>query len=202
MAQQILLFGRPLRHRPTVHLEDRVVTETTGTTRPLDDLAASLATEDARRVARRTRWIDERHATDEARAALRARQAPQRVEQLLVVLSVGCIWTGEATREDAGRAVQRVDFETGVVGERPESALLGVETRLLHGVLFERRAVLGSLLADSNLAQGDEPQRKSGEEPLQLDELVLRSCRNEQRAHRAGGRSLSVRCRAWRAGMR
>lgn len=47
---------------------------------------------------------------------------------------------------DARRAVQRLDFETRIVGEAVEPRAGAQVVRLLGGIAFERRLVFGNLL--------------------------------------------------------
>src|SRR6476469_34108 len=111
MRDAVLLVGRELGHGAAVRVasdaEERVVAEAAAAARRQTDasFAGSLGGE-ARAVT-----VDEHERAAEARRASGVGHALERGEQLLVVGGVVARLAGVARRQNAGRAVERVDLE-------------------------------------------------------------------------------------------
>ena len=99
---------------------------------------------------------------------------------------------GVAPGVDAGSAVERVDLDARVVGQRRQPGHPGVVARLEPGVRLERRAVLDRLGVGwhARVVEVDELDPRRPEELAQLAQLVGRAGRDDdprprrRRAHR------------------
>lgn len=75
-----------------------------------------------------------------ARAALVFGDVGELLQEFFVVLRIGGARPGVARGIDAGRAVEGVDFQAGVVGERGQAGVLRGVARLEEGVFDEAQA--------------------------------------------------------------
>ncbi len=104
-------------------------------------------------------------------------------EQLRIVLVIARTFAGIASRPDAGRAIQRVDLEPGVVRERRQARGFQCRPRFDRGVRLERVAVLdrGRAVVPDELVR---PEAITEDAP-QLDDLVRVVGRENEGGHTA-----------------
>ncbi len=88
-------------------------------------------------------------------------EAVELAQQLGVVLPVGGVVASVATRVDPGSPIERVDLQTGIVGQRRQTGALGVVARLDGGIALERLRILDRLTLDADLVRRH--QRHVGE---------------------------------------
>jgi hypothetical protein len=121
MAASVLFLGGKLgrRHFETGRLKDGVVTEPARPSRRREHATLPRTLGDERGgIVGAARERD--HALIARRAALR-RHIAKLFEHLLQVGEIGRAFAGVAGRIDAGAATQRIDLDSGVVGERGEA---------------------------------------------------------------------------------
>ena len=127
-------------------------------------------------------------------------QPVQLGEELRVVVVVGGVRAGVAPGPDAGAAVERVDLEAGIVGDRRQAGLSGAETGLDPGVRLERLAGLVRVVADPEVVEADELSPVELEQLAQLGQLVRRVRGDEQPRRAGSGHRLTVaRISVWAA---
>lgn len=183
--------ARPLARR----LEQRVVTEAAAPARLERDPAAGRASPSRDPHPARTRWVrhgDRQHA-DIPSLALRDRDAGELAQQLRVVVRVGRVGTGVSASPNAGAAVQRVDLEPGVVGERRQPRRAGGEAGLDPRIGLERQPVFDGLAFDADLVERDEPRLVDSEEVAELAQLLVGARRDDDAPRGRVGRRLAQR---------
>ena len=128
--------------------EQRVVAEAAGAARRRGDRALADALDDARLAAVRER-IDEREHAAEARAGTAVGDARRVARAASSAARSAALFSASVARSCAkralrtpGPAVERVDLEARVVGQREHHRRVRDRARLLHRVLGEGRAVL------------------------------------------------------------
>ena len=141
---------RPAARRFCLRLEDRVVAEARAAARRHGDPAAADApSEPDARVAR----LHEREDADVLRRALLRRLARERGQELPIVVVVGRVRTGVATRPDARSAAKRVNLEPRVISEGRQAGCGGREPCLELGVGLEGLAVLDDVAGDTEVVE-------------------------------------------------
>src|SRR5438034_1065007 len=174
----MLLVRADLGHRAPVadDDEDRVVAEAARATRRLGDLTANLALERLHPTIRSR----ERRDADEARTP--GPDALEHREQPRVALLGRRVLAEETAAPKAGRTVERIDLEAGVVRDRAQSGRDRVGAGLVARVLRERRPVLFRLRGHGiEVLRDDEDSVEAGEEvaPLALLAGIARSDEEE-----------------------
>jgi hypothetical protein len=114
----------------------------------------------------------EREDAHVARGAALERDVGELSQQLLVVVRVGCVGTGVAPRSDARAAIEGLDLEPRIVGERRQAGRARGEAGLDSGVGLEGQPVLDGLTGDAELVERDEPRGPQPEQVAQLAKLV------------------------------
>src|SRR6185312_3985624 len=71
--------------------------------------------------------------------------AAQFFDEQQVVAFIGSAWSGEASRIDSRRAVERIHDQTGIVGEQLALHMRAIMLRLLDGIFGKCRAVFNAL---------------------------------------------------------
>src|SRR5437773_75328 len=142
----VLLVCRELGHRAAVpgDHEDRVVAEALLAARGQPDLTADLAVEELDATIRPC----ERRDADEAGATLL--DAVEQGQQLLVALGRGRIVAEEAAAAQTRGAAERVDLETRIVRDGPQTARGSVRASLVRRVRREGRARFLRLARNGN----------------------------------------------------
>ena len=205
MGDPVLLGGGVLAERAApgwlgLGLEDRVIAESPAAPRGLGDPSPgrpppNLDPQAARR--RRVRGRERQHA-DVAGRALRRRQSLELAEQSNVVLLVGGVRASIPTRPNAGPATERVDLETGIVGQGRQAGGPSGEPGLDARVRLEGEAVLDGLALDAEIVERDEVDAVDVEQLPQLSKLVGRVRRDDDASsgscgHLVGGLSVPFR---------
>jgi hypothetical protein len=93
-------------------IENRVVTETAGATRLVEDLSLGNGGQNAPGLS----ITSQSDNADESRAAIAVTRCPQLAEQFADALRIGRMRTGIARRMHAGRAAERGDDQARIVG--------------------------------------------------------------------------------------
>jgi len=178
-----LLAERPATDRLPDRLEDRVVAEAAPAARPFADPATKRAPRLGRdRQATSIAGMlgqDKNQDAHVAGAPGGRRQAGQGVQQLGVVLEVGRVLARIAPGPDAGGAVERVDLDPRVVGDRREAGQASVEAGLQAGIGLERGAVLDRVAGQPQRVEADELGSVRLEQLGQLGQLVARAGRDD-----------------------
>ena len=152
-------------------LEDRVVAEAGRPARRIDDCAEDAALEQFLMPIR----PGDHQRRDEMRLALfRHGRAALGEFGLHTGQSRGEVLarTGPVRREQAGRAVERVDADAGIVGQRRQAGSVGRRHRLDRGVLGEHVAVLLGL-GQAELAGRDQLDAIGGHQLAHLAQFAL-----------------------------
>ncbi len=160
--------GVPLGH------EQRVVAEAILTPRRVGEVARHDAQADVFGSVREHRG----HGTDETRSAVRFGNVEQLSQQQFVVVRVGGLRAGPAGGAYAGHAVQRIDLETGVVGERREARRGDTGTGLEQRIAGEGALGLGRDRVGRHVGQSEHLDVRSGfgHDPPQLVQLLAVVC--------------------------
>jgi len=139
MADSIFLSGRKLAESlgESVWLEDRIVTEATSTARRIDDGPFDYALESAEHFpfARQSK-----HTAKTRREWARPLTLSQFRKQSCDILAILRARAGIARRVNPGRALKRIDFETGIVRDHQSGIPPGDRDCLQNRVLRESRA--------------------------------------------------------------
>ena len=115
-----------------------------------------------------------------ARPASLRRQAPQRGQQLGVVCLVRRVLAGVSPRPHARAAVERVDLDARIVGQRRQAARPHPEASLDRGVRLERLAVLDRVARDPEVVERHEHAPIQRQQLAQLAQLVHGARRDQQ----------------------
>src|SRR5688572_3964801 len=149
--------------------EQRIVPETAGPPRGVEDAPARLALERERQAAVGPR---QGQRADEARAPPLGRDCAQALQEQRVVRLVVPVAPGEARRAHPGLAAQGLDLESRVVGQRPQPARARAGDRLEPRVAREGRLVLGHRGQTADLGGKRELKAERIEQRLELGALL------------------------------
>ena len=148
VLQRRVEFGRA--HALLVREEHRVVAETAAAARREQHAAFPHAFGDQR--LRVVGVAQQREHADEARGAAFVRHVAQRIQQFGDIRGVVAVTARVARAVQTRRAVQRIDAQTGIVGQRRQAGGARGVTRLEDRVLDERQSsFLGILDAEFGL---------------------------------------------------
>ena len=187
MRDRVLLVRRVQTERAPARrlargLEQRVVAEAAAPARTERDPAAGGA---APRDDPKTSWRPglgdrEREDAHVAGAPALRREGGELGDELGVVLGVGCVRAGVATRQDARAPAQGLDLKAGVIGEGGQARGPRGEAGLDARVRLERQPVLDRLPGDPEVVERDEVRALQPEQPAELADLVLRARRDDE----------------------
>lgn len=125
--------------------------------------------------------LGDRDHADEAGAASFRRRVAQRVQQLLTPLRHAQVGAAPARRINAGRAIQRIDEEAGVVGEGRQAAVGGPDPRLVRRVGLQAVAVFGDVeVLQAQVRGTDQLQRQRRQQLAILLQFAGVAGRDEQ----------------------
>jgi hypothetical protein len=169
MADGVLLVRRELGERfpKAGDEEQRVVAESSAAARRFRYDPARLAP----RLARDPAVAGEDHDADETGPPPLSGDTREKAEELAVVGFVGRTGQGEPGRFHSGRQAERLDLESGILGQRRESRTPAVIKGLAPGVLGKGPAPLAVLDAGQNVREADDPERQAGERGADLPDL-------------------------------
>ncbi len=148
-----------------------IITETILASRSESDPPCAFPTKEPFSSAKRWRSAQSQH-TDKARRSLFFRHTRQGMEQLLVVAHVIRFSTAVARRMDAGRAPERVHFQSGIVRESHTAGELGQRTRFFERVFLVGIFVLHSSWELAQIFQRDDLDGKSTESGFDFSALT------------------------------
>ena len=117
------------------------------------------------------------HGADESRAALLCWQVAKLIEQFLIVGRVHHISTtghaGVSRAVDSGCAVQRIDFQTTVIGKARQTRSVRIVLGFEQGIAFESRLVFNGFVdIQTDILERDNLQRGVSDDRFDLIELM------------------------------
>src|SRR5579862_4204650 len=138
MTEIVFFIERQLRETfvEAIDHENRIVAEAAGAVGAERDVAAAIAAKQSRFAA----GPAERDHAGKLRAALGERDAFEFAQQFADVVGEGAAESRVARGVNAGAAVERIDEQAGVVGDRPFAADLQRSLRFDNRVGVKRRA--------------------------------------------------------------
>ncbi len=200
MRDAIFFFDLELGHRFVSAFDDeeRVVTEAARSTRRARDGAFAAAFGHLRLEVRVR--IDERNRAPKAcgkKNFTAACELFEACDERGVVLRVGRALACESRGANAGRAAERVHFETRIICERERHRGLRDGHRFFCRVLFERRAVFDDdelVGSGADVFERSHVERKTFEQRAELVELAAVGRRDHEHVHDARRHAASLAC--------
>lgn len=149
--------------------EERIVSEVTRAACMLEDATLCSSADDRDDASAR---IGEGERANESRAAFGCGQTFEFAEQLGVVARVVARFAGVARRAHTGRAVESVDFQSGIVCEAPTAGVQSGFNGLLASVSGEVGLVFDHFGQTTDLARREHSNAERFEQPSNLTELL------------------------------